>query len=88
MAGPWKGKEFGVLCPPPQKKSYNVMCVNPCFKLCYTKLHFWKLSSITLENVKHIKVSNHTTVLTEMIVSEYQHDGNINAKREWILQKV
>ena len=54
MAGPWKGKEFGV------------PCVNQRFKLYHTKLHFRKLSSVTLENAEHINVSNHTTVLIEM----------------------
>jgi hypothetical protein len=58
MAGPWKGKEFGVLC------------VNHCFKLYHMKLHFQKLSSITLENAEPINVSNHITVLNEIILSE------------------
>jgi hypothetical protein len=56
------------VCSPPQRA--NVMRVNHCFKLYHKKLHFQKLSSITLENAEHIYVSKHTTVLTEMILSK------------------
>jgi hypothetical protein len=69
--GPCKEVEFGVMCSVKNKKvrtkfwhlQHNFgSCTSPCFKHCHKKLHFLRLSNISVEYAEHGNVTNTASV--------------------------